>query len=129
MDLKALKPDLVLIPMDRSLGPLDFEFYEQHIIKKSKKREYDLTGSLSPEKDFQSCATTWELKTKKEYVARVCDLKIPTCIVNALNTDHLKGFGGSLYIDGEGSIIHETPYGSDSMATVESPELNPRIEY
>lgn len=116
--LQDLRPDIVLMPMDRCLGNMDFcKHYESSC--DSKNIDCDDASTKCYEKGFKTHKEAWNKRSKQEYAEQVTIYKSKTIIVNMMSTDHKKSCGGALYISSDGKIINEIPYAQSEMKIID----------
>jgi N-carbamoylputrescine amidase len=120
--LRKLKPDIVLMPMDRCLGATDFCDNYHSSCDAKLCDDNPIGDSKFPcyKTSFQSYKESWNQRAKLDYCERVKLYNYQTLITNLLDHNHKIACGGALAIDGNGDIFGETQYGSDNMLILNS---------
>ncbi|MCK4935639.1 MAG: carbon-nitrogen hydrolase family protein [Elusimicrobiales bacterium] len=121
-ELQKKKPDFVFMPMDRNLGEGDFcGNYKEECDRKSCKKEMRLHGCY--DKIYNTHEQAWNEKSKLEYCEQAEKISATTVIVNFLANNHKDACGGALYINFDGKLRAEIPYGKDDFLVVSAPKI------
>jgi hypothetical protein len=114
--IKEIKPDFVLMPMDRNLHPLAL------CATYKEKCNYECNAekkAVCYKKKFRTFKEAWEARHRAEYNAEIKKYGVETFVVNGLSAGgHNLGCGGAMHIGGDGELLAEIPYGKTGVLPV-----------